>query len=378
MLKHYCFFQFRKWWPMILIMGLVIGMSMTFTALNLPVNAPIDNQESSLKTMWIVYGLVFLFLSYFASFAVPLTGFAYRTRRQSVDAIYQAPYKRTTIKRVHIVVGLIILAIAMTAAFFMSFSVYVLRYIATPQATQMNTYYANEIYYRLDVNFGGFFLIYLFVLLFVSAQYLINCFLVSLGNYVFDQICLLIFGNAFLLLCIMGPATYFMALVARSGGSANIWVDLLGFGITGPTALLICFISGYAETSTLAASIVSTGMMVCASVACALADFFMPDPSGEYANTKEQFHPVITYIPHWVATTIGFFVCVAALGLGVASSVSVLAVSLPFFLFSIYDVGYFAILALWRHTFRLKKVDLITFFINSGVMLFLTFFSLLF
>ena len=378
MFKHYCFYQFRTWWPMLLIIGLSVGLIYTYAALNVGLTYREGNENlfhSGLLMFWETMSLALIIPSILAAYIMPMFIFSYRTKLRSVDTYYQAAYQPTTIRRARMLIGLIILAISVTAAFLLGFLTFLLRYISTPEMTQLSYGTGNGgtstvTVARLPIMVVNFLLVYLLALLIACCQYFINCFLVSLGNYVFDQICLLLWGNTFLALLIAAPALFIHAAMARSGASGiQYFAELYGLGPTGSIALVSLVLCPYLAGNTIDGAlvthaVVATIIFVLFGAGMLIATMRIKDPSGEYADSRNAAHPAIRFIPHCAALAIGFLIaCVGRVG--------VFTAILPLFLYSLFAIAYYALLALWRHSFKPNRIDLIAYLSNIGTVLFL-------
>ena len=119
MLKHHIRYMIRRWWPMLLILSLTMGLIYGFLNLVDSVTATAYHGQGYAYTTnaTIAPTLCLLIVGLVATFVMSLFVFTYRTRKQSADVFYQAAYAPTTIKRVRMFIGLGILIIALTAAF---------------------------------------------------------------------------------------------------------------------------------------------------------------------------------------------------------------------------------------------------------------------
>ena len=379
MLKHYISWQIRKWWPMLLIFSIILTVTALYTnAFTTMAVRYYDNGSeyvpyysfssttSNMPSLFIV-GLVL-------SLVMSLFVFSYRTRRQSVDVFYQAAYAPTTIKRVRLLIGLAILLLSMLIAFLLGTTVFLLRYVSTPAEEIKN----NIKFVRISVHWGMYFLSFFLTFIFVGLHYLINCFLVSLGDYTFDQICLLIFGNIFLALCFTSPVIYFDAALMKHGVLNDyMWYPALySLGPVGPVALVTTTMEQAIFQRDVAGdfainAVVSSSIYALGGIGALAFNLFVPDPSGEHADQAGARNQAVAMIPHGAAAVLGMLM--AALGL--INDVSVLALSiLPIFGFILFSVVYYALLALWRHSFRMKKFDLICYVsVVGGTLVMLTF-----
>ena len=382
MLKHYCIWQFKKWWPMLLIFSIVLTVIFSYAILSIPLTQRVsqDGPDYSITNLFSQMASYIHAFHYFPAlamtFVMPLFIFHYRTKRQSVDTYYQAAYAPTTIKRARLLIGLGIVVAAFIASALLGTTLFLLRYFGTPAVQVADRYTL----YRVAVNWGYYVLAFLIGLLTVVAQYLINCFLVSLGDYVLDQIFLLIFGNAFLFLFITAPMVYLSVLARSNDLFFNIVNNILYYslGPIAPSALLVSTIPSLAMGNALEGTywvnqIISTLLYFGFAAACCVFNLLMPDPSGEHADKAGARNKAIALIPHGAGAVIGFLVaCLGGL-YGVSSALFIIGF-LPIFLFIMYGVVYYAILALWRHGFKIGKQDLVCYLsVIGSVLLFISF-----
>lgn len=374
MLKHYCGWQFRKWWPLLMIFAITSTLVILFAVLGNQMAITNTYTYAMPRTVSL---LNILMPSIGATFVMPLFVFSYRTKKQSVDTYYQAAYAPNTIKRVRILLGLAIILAAFTIAYILGVAIYALRYAATPEmqvveTTRGDTYTRVRIY----VNFL-IYIPYFFVgIILLSAQYFINCFLVNLGDYTLDQVFLLLFGTLFLALLVIAPATYFAAqmLNFKDGFTALVHYGLSAIQPAILTSQVFDMLLAGIEINTpnLANSIAAGAIFVLFGAALAVLSMRMGDPSGEKADVRGARNNVIALIPHGAALTIGFFVGISGL-ISNGGSLANWFLTLPFFIFSMFGVIYYVLLALWRHNFKMSKFDLILFLSVLGFTLLLLF-----
>lgn len=376
MLKHHIRYTIKRWWPMILIFGIMMITIYGIYAMAAPTYYTIREMgngytNNTKSVTFVMPTLALLIPALLASLVMSLFVFTYRTRKQSVDVFYQAAYGPTTIKRVRVLVGLGILLIAVTAAFVTGFLIYLFRFLGTPEVFNGGSWTR----YRINVHFGYFFLGYLLVILTVSAQYFINCFLVNLGNYFLDQLMLLIFGNVVLCFFVSVPAVYILLRVVASGSSIDLDTLCLlvyGIGPIGPVALECTGLGPLTSDLTIqggnqliaANALVATIIQLAAGTALAIITLNTKDPSGEYADVAGARNKAIALIPHGAGLIIGISMSMTGY-LGISPSL----VFLPVFLYLLYGAAYYALLSLWRHSFKRTKFDLICYLSVAAVVL---------
>ena len=373
MLKHFIKYQIKNWWPLALIFSLAMSLVTMLESLMADTSYryfhPGEGAGYGMGASAPTSTLTLLIIGLLVSVMMSLFVFTYRTKKQSVDVFYQAAYSPTTLKRVRVFIGLAIVIISITVAFLVGFTIYALRYAATPEVAQGQT--VDRI--RLDLDLGGYVLGYVLVLVTVVAQYFINCFLVSLGDYTLDQLFLLVFGNLLLILFFTGPTGYVLFLLSAN----NIHVDnnvssivVYGFGPVGAFATSSSIIQRIVNKTPInmgleeGNAIGATVLHIVFGAACAIFNCFMPDPSGEHADVAGPRNKYIALIPHGGALALGFLVSIV----GALFSPSTQTV-LPYFVYLLYGVAYYSLLSLWRHSFKPSKLDLICFLSVFGSIL---------
>lgn len=375
MLKHYITWQFKKWWPLLLIFSIILTLTFTFTCFNTPLTYMLSQEGYGNYAYGPTLIPILLIPALGLTLVMSLFVFDYRVRRQSADTYYQAAYAPTTIKRVRLFMGAGIVLTSILAAFILGTAVLLLRYFTTPESVALNETWTQ---YRLELNWGYYFLSFLVLFVSCGIQYFINCFLVSLGDYIFDQICLLLFGNVFLGLVFIAPVLYLNTLTYFRN-SDLAYGFLYSFVPVGPSTLIIGFLQQLQNGETipdfghlLMHCLISSGLYLGLGIATIVAGIILPDPSGEHADKAGARNKIIALVPHGAALVLGIMVA----SVGQLLRGGALLGTLPIFLFSMYAVVYYALLALWRHGFKLAKFDLIYYLSVVGVTLLLLILSM--
>lgn len=368
MLKQYGKYTFRKWWPMLLIASILFVTVLSYMPMGIPFETYGTNHVNSTVIFEYLAGAS-LAIGFPLGIALSLFVHRYRVSRKSVDTYYQASFESRTIRRVHILIALLILVISYTGGFLVASLFSILRYFGTPWTRTVTYSDTTVTYSRVLLPLYGFPIVYIFCLFLIVSQFFINCFLAQLGNYVLDQIFLIIFGNAFLALCFLSPYLYAIS-VAKVVNTNTEFGLLYSLNSIGPISLLYGVIFASMRGKEVPAGLVVNGIIAtllsCVSYAGAcFVCMKMKDPSGEYANNRKTFHPSIRFIPHCAALSIGILISFA----GVVGRLSyetgifgtLIFFSMPIYIFIIYCVVYFMLLALWRHSFKLNKIDWISY-----------------
>ena len=368
MLKQYVKWQIRQWWPLLLIFSalltLIFGTACT--------EASFSYIKASATYGTLIPGVELLPLAiaaYLATIVMPIFVFKYRTRQRSVDIYFQSPHAPGKIKRARVFIGLVMLLIAVSVAFLLGFLIYLGRYFSLPQTKTIG----GEMATLQPVNFIFFLPSYAAILVFVTASYLINCFLADLGDYGLDQVFLTLFGNVFLALCITAPMLVVLEEITihYPAALANVSFPFelleLGFGPTGAVAFLSAVMEKltYAVVPVTASAIyasVSFGMQILLGIFALVWILRTGEPNGDHVDTRGSRNKAVALIPHGAALVLGIVLC----GFFITStSLSVLS----FFVFFIYVTLYYVMLSLWRHSFRPTRFDL-WFFIGISVFCF--------
>ena len=383
MLKRHVLYQIRKWLPLLLVCTLYS----TFSTLIFGLVAGVANYTSDPSAPFANYQnnpivLCLLAPSFFSVFILPFFVYSYRTSKKAADTFYQASYSDKTIKRARVLIGLGIVLVAVTVSFWIGALLYGVRYAVTPEQTAI-TYrlYSGEeatrYVVRSYVNLAYLPVVYLIGIVLYSAQYFINCFLVSLGNHLIDQICTLVFGNFILMGIVVIPNLYALSLAGMSGSAVSpilYRIFYYGLGPATPMVFLQVLVNpllvGEGRNGLLEGAIpnllIAISMYVVFAASLGVLTMTMKDPSGEYAGKAGARNKPIALVPHGAGLLAGIgFACSGLLG------ITGLAI-LPIFLFALFAVFYYIFLSLWRRNFKLNIFDWICFGSVSGFCLILT------
>lgn len=369
MLKHFIKWQIKQWWPLLLIFASILSIIWCGTT------SEISITYTSVSYGYYEYGahtasLLAIFIPAFvAAMVMPFFVYSYRAKKQSADAFLQAPYKSGTIKRVRVIIGLALVLIAVSVAYWNGVIMYLLRYLAAPAKQTAVT--GREVFYKDPVYFGYFFFGFLALILFVGAHYFINCFLVGLGDYRLDQVMLLIFGNILLTLVFTAPWIYGIGLATILGNGESIgeWIflsTLYGFGPSGGFAFSINVVGNLIYGKTVDAPYVIVPYIaflieLLFGAFCGVMEMIQKEPSGEHVDTRGPRNQIVALIPHGAGLVLG--ICVSYFGTATASSLTVL----PIVAFMMYGAMYYVFLSIWRHSFKPAKFDLIMMFVVIGI-----------
>ena len=368
MLKQYIRYQIRKWLPLLLVFVLYATFSTLISGLSIGLAKYYSNPNASTYTGDQIVTLMLL-PSFSSLFILPFFVYSYRTSKKAVDTFYQAAYADKTIRRTRILIGLGIVLATITVSFWLGTALYGLRYAATPAERVITTTGSSTstmYILRNYVNFAYMPLAYLVGVLLFSGQYFINCYLVSLGNHLIDQICTVLFGNFILAGIVVMPTLYVLSLATVGGAQINddfFRPFYYGLGPATPILFLAILVNplvvGEGPNGLLDGSVphlvIAISLYVVFAAVLGVLVMKEKDPSGEYAGKAGPRNKAIAFIPHVAGLLVGIaFSCTGLLGIG-----RILVI--PIFLFALFGVFYYIILSLWRRNFKLNKLDWICF-----------------
>lgn len=367
MLKRYAKWQLGKWWPLILVLFLFYSLPFVtiLQGASLTVAPPYRSYSFTIE---VAYSLL-LITCLVSTFVLPPFIFAYRDSINGADSLYQAGFSRKTLRRTRVLLGLAILAMAFTAAYFFGVFVLGIRYLAIPETRVVG----EATYTRITIYFGYIFVAYFGILAIIVAQYFINCFFASLGNSTLVQLMLMACGAAILSLALSAPIAYISQMARFAGNqdasTANARLFIygpIGSGLAAYEFLVEPIRAGVYTWDPSTAGRLSE-FIIGLALGCGafVAMWFMKEPSGEFAGKWRPRHWVITMIPHLAALLIGIILCTFAGGNIGATIIG------GYTMMVFFDGTYFCLLALMRRSFRMKRIDLIAFLVVAILMIFL-------
>ena len=385
MTKRYALWQFKHWLPIFLVFCIFVVLGGLMTVMTGNLGHPAEGYYY--ETMGTSF-LGCVIPALIASFIMPFLVYSYRTKRVYVDTFYQADLKEGSFRRVRLLLGLAFVIAPFIAAFITSMLVHIIRYVSTPDTYYVYSWlYSSEgvEYVKVAVNFLAYLPQFFLGVILLAASYSINCFLVSLGDYVLDQVFLLIFGTLVLALVVVGPAAYCMVILNATYSSIPLEISLEPIGEFVMAArfeqLFKCneywygaelFVGTY--DAGIIVDLLTTLLHLVGGVLAFLYCYKKKDPSGEYADSRGARTPFIAIIPHLGATVVGIFVAILV---GISGSIGLFYVVGINFFWSIFEFLFFAaiyycLLALWRHNWKASRMDLICYFAVLAVVFVLT------
>ena len=390
MIRRYAKYQWKQWLPLFAVfsvfMGLIFCLSAAVAGTSTVVYSssvtPTPAHGSSLLSFIIVP-------AFLCTAAMAMFVFSYRTSKRAADTFYQVPEDKKAIKRTRILLGLIILLSSFTIAFLLGVLIYFVRYITTPEAFEVTTY--GETTYtglRNIVNFQWYPLAYLVIAIFITGEYFLNLFLVSHGDYIFDQICLLFFGNLILGLIVIAPFFYVEAAIqVFSHGRYPYGIEAFLYGLSGATPIMFLenagqYLIGGAANQTIFTTLMHTGissvLYLLAAGGAGTYCLLSSDPSGEYAGLHGARNKWVALIPHAAALLIGVVYAAVNFLSYYGSSLGIMYLLIIGTVFAYLMIGtvYYIALSLWRLNFCLTKWDLKWLLIVMGIILVLVIFAL--
>ena len=381
MAKRYAKWQIRHWWPLLLVFTIITTLG-AFTSLasnpiayaNLNENSGSNFFPSSITLGALVPALV-------TTFVLPFFVYSYRTKRVYVDTYYQADLKEGSVRRIRLLIGLCFVLAPFVAAFTLGFLFHLLRYFSTPDVYTDNLIYMQQPveFVKAQVNFAAYLPLFFLSLLLLAASYSINCFLVSLGDYILDQIFLLLFGSIFCGLFITAPVLYCMMLFHTGSNGAFLLFNSLE--PVGDFAMIISFDNLFGRNPNWAviagsntnfiASIISAAIHILAGAGAFYYCYQKKDPSGEHADSRGARNNAIAIVPHLAAMTIGIFAALLASLTKTIQLYNAVTIFYQFAEFVVFGLIYYCLLALWRHSWKASKMDLIAYLCVIGTTLLL-------
>ena len=213
--KAYLKYQLKRWLPLFIVMALVtFSISMLAATLTSAYSSYhwliLDNQQLVRYGRGYdasqIYWAMFIPSLLFALF-LPLVGDSYRFYKSAADAFYSAPMKEGDIRKSRHLLLLCMLLIAFTFSFWMAVLVYGLRvsYVTLPDSTNPPSIPVEgaegTVFFRPEVHYWGFLVMYAFCLLALLFQYGYSCFWSKLANDTGNAIMMIVLST-FLLMCI--------------------------------------------------------------------------------------------------------------------------------------------------------------------------------
>ncbi|MBQ9457534.1 MAG: hypothetical protein IJU64_03385 [Bacilli bacterium] len=307
-------------------------------------------------------------------FVIPPIVYSYRTTRQGSDAYQQSAYGPHTIQRVRALVGLVMLLAAFSVAYLVGVVVFAARYGATPEAdpvilTDIRTG-VEELYgyyYRKVAELIYYLPVYFYLLLALIAQYGINCLACSFGNSKATQFILMAGFAAVGSLFLSAPATFISQAIkdhfsywgdvpwALDIVTACDYISYYAIGPFAPVRLCEGVFDGLIGTyigpehplpEAGGHAIAAASFHVGVGLPCFVYALFRKEPSGELAGVDGTSNAFLSLIPHFAILFAGILLTTVAYSRGTRILYT-----------GILLAGYYALLAVFRHDFRLRKID---------------------
>lgn len=276
-------------------------------------------------------------------FFLPFAVFDYRYKKNRADTFLQLPLKEGELKRTRLLLCLIMFLIAFTVVYWVGIGIIGIR-IATFVAS------GNQV--LMNYNFLGYLYVYLFLLLFLTAEYFINSYLIQLGNNSSDSALYCLFGQLILGFALVAPLLYASTYFGVEYES-YYFPFTNSYSVISPAVYLYIgfnkFILGYNLNpfeygSWIPSEWISFFMPMVLGAVAAILLFIQKDPSGEHFGRNGERHPAIKVLPHGMALVLGI--------LSLSGGLSLL-------LMVLWGLGYYFVLAYLNRGFKIKKNDLI-------------------
>ena len=377
--KKFVKFQLKQWLPLSIILLVFLSSVFLSTCMGSNIYAYASNGVGGDGVMIYSYpetNILAIFIpSMLLTFIMPCFVYHFRYRKESADFYRQSPMKEGVIRRHKVIIGLLILLAVVTITFYLGFLLMLLRF-ATASATKPAS--SNALVYNLY--FAYYPLFWLFLLLSVSAQYFVNCFLMGLAGTLIDGILLMLVGQIFLNGFLTFPLLLQLETMALSNnpipiGFANFVGIVPGFGVLEPVLAGERLFNPLIQKGELAwnGDSVSTTFnyifLFLYFVLGGVASFFClkgKDPSGEYFG-KPGPRNYLGSLPIYLA---GFASAFLMPMVSELSTFSFLGLSfLMIFFFSMWAIGFYVILIIFHRSFWVGKEAFLHYIITVGAAL---------
>ena len=202
--KKFIIWQFKQWLPLFVLMSIWMAAVYLISCL---VNSTLTVIDYSARPSYLEYPrvtypfsniLVIFVIAIILTFIVPLFVYNYRFNKKQVDTFMQAPFSNNNLRITRILIGLAMILISLSVIYFMGVIIVLIKQTLITDSSSFNNYedvaYLNNLY-----NYGHYFTAYIFIVLFISIQYFINCLFVSFSDNLLDAIMITIFANTILL-----------------------------------------------------------------------------------------------------------------------------------------------------------------------------------
>lgn len=390
--KKFVKWQLRQWLPTIIVFAVFLASVFLSSCLYSSVYAYASEYggvqyiyqypETNLLSIYIP--------SLILTFVMPCFVYHFRYRRESADFYRQAPEKEGSIRRHKMLIGLIILLVVISVAFWLGFLLMIVRFsVAVPPRS---AYSRGAMLYNLY--FGYYPLAWLYLLLFVAAQYCINCFLMSMAGTLLDGILLMIVAQIFLNGLFEFPLIMIYEIIAiPMNGSVPNWMGdfsqvlvlFPGVGVVEPVVFGYRLFEPLIQKN--ATDVVSgnglfdfvtfgsLALYFLGAGACGYLSFKGKEPSGEYFGKSGPRKPIYA-LPIYLAGAASAFLVPILSAIGMIVNFVLLLFFATLF-FTLWALGYFVILVIFHRSFRIGKTALIAYGVTIAVcFLLVIFFSI--
>lgn len=372
--KKFIIWQFKQWLPLFVLMSIWMAAVYLISCL---VNTTLTIIDYSARPSYLEYPrvtyplsniLVIFVVAIILTYIVPLFVYNYRFNKKQVDTFMQAPFSNNNLRITRILIGLAMILISLSVIYFMGVIIVLIKQTLITDSSSFNNYedvaYLNNLY-----NYGHYFTAYLFIVVFISIQYFINCLFVSFSDNLLDAIMITIFANTILLFFIpsllvlfncfsylnsslyLETAVLFLASAPSFVLPSSILYNVFDALIVNDS-IRYAFYNGIDVT----AFILNITIYVILAGLAIYKIFFVKDPSGEFAGRGGPRSFPISLFLH------GFFFLIALL---VSAIGSLGVIYLDVIVFVIFGISYYGVLAIYNRRF---KIDIKQISIFIGVM----------
>ena len=366
--KLYIKWQIWKWAPLALLTLIGIALPFILVSANTPIY-PITNSYGYYYSNFPIFHedigevdagvTTFFAASIVFAVIIPLVVYSIYYDKNAADAYRQFPAKPREIRIIRVLIGLSILLLAVTIAYWSGVLIRFLRQTDFNRAIR-----SDDLKYYFDYGYYG--IAFLYIVAVLIGFYFLNCTLCQLASKLRDAALLIIFTQGTLAMIFVTTYLYLVYFSSKTDWLLPPWInaELSGFSITFNATFIDRFF-GYKiikespyrfyEGLNLVNEILQPILMLSTGVFV----FLGKEPSGENFGRPDGIRLAGRIIVHVTAWVIGMFVTLAWLMLG-EYGFSMTAF-LMIFLSIAYIILYYLVLASINRRFAIKDLDLIIF-----------------
>ena len=376
--KKFFLWQLKQWVPVLAIFAVFLSGMFLSTCLTSNVYATQYSNPYYPETIGMYPENNLLSIAIPAmvlTFVMPCFVYHYRFVRSSADFYRQAPEKEGAIRRTKVLLGLLIILVCTTVVFFLGLLLMLVRFATAPDPATIYGDSTNYVQYNLY--FGYYPLFLLFLLIGLSAQYLINCFIMGLAGTMLDGIFLMLAAQIFLNGLFEFPLLMLLFWNGSLRGALESFLSQTGILFPGygavepvlfsyrffePLIAKNSFTMVFEEAYLNVFNYLTIGLYLALGGTCGFLVMRGKDPSGEFFG-KPGPRNQLARMPIYLAG-ISLAPLLAALADVGFSAGGTLLILLMFF--NMWAVGFYAILAIYHRSFRIGKESLTVYLCSAG------------